>query len=46
MSASISSSINGLFVGKAENRWEGRAPSAIGKSLVPGPQEIDQFGFL
>lgn len=46
MSAGISSSIDGLFVGKPENRWEGRAPSAIGKTPISGPQQIDELGFL
>ncbi|WP_306113822.1 MULTISPECIES: MOSC domain-containing protein [unclassified Roseovarius] len=41
-----SSRIDGIFFGKVTNRWEGRGPSAIGKTPVKGPQEIDEFGFL
>ncbi|WP_417840159.1 MOSC domain-containing protein [Tritonibacter scottomollicae] len=40
------SRIDGVFFGKILNRWEGRDPSAIGKTLITGPQEIDEFGFV
>ena len=38
--------IDGLFFGCIQDRWEGRPPSAIGKTAVAGRQEIDEFGFL
>lgn len=38
--------IDGLFVGKAQHRWEGRGPSAIGKTPVKGRHEIDELGFI
>lgn len=37
--------ISGLFVGKVEQRWEGRPPSAIGKQLAAGQQRLGQLGF-
>lgn len=37
--------IDGLFFGQVQNRWEGRGPSAIGKTAVAGPQRIDEYGF-
>lgn len=43
---SLSSRIDGVFIGKISNRWEGRDPSAIGKTLVSGPQDINEFGFV
>jgi len=42
----LSSLIDGVFIGKVLNRWEGRAPSAIGKTAVSAPQKINEFGFL
>lgn len=42
----IISRIDGVFVGKVADRWEGRAPSAIHKTAVEGRQEINELGFL
>ncbi len=42
----ISARIGGLFLGAATQRWEGRPPSAIGKTAVTGPQEIGALGFI
>ncbi|WP_197742774.1 MOSC domain-containing protein [Lentilitoribacter sp. Alg239-R112] len=36
----------GLYIGQAEDRWEGKAPSAIGKKPTSGPLEMDFNGFL
>ncbi|WP_299826858.1 MOSC domain-containing protein [uncultured Roseobacter sp.] len=44
--ASLTSRINGLFVGQIQNRWEGREPSAIGKTAVTSPMLIDENGFV
>lgn len=41
----LSATIDGVFFGKIEDRWEGRAPSAIGKSAVDGKQHIEVNGF-
>ena len=38
--------IDGLFLGKVEQRWAGRAPSAIGKTAAPGRREIGENGFV
>lgn len=38
--------IDGLFLGKVEHRWEGRGPSAIGKTAVTGSHAIAQNGFV
>lgn len=38
--------VEGLFLGKIEHRWEGRAQSAIGKVAASGAREIDENGFL
>ncbi len=40
------SRIDGLFFGAVQHRWEGRDPSAIGKTAVSGPQRIDESGFV
>ncbi|WP_170335387.1 MOSC domain-containing protein [Ruegeria arenilitoris] len=37
--------IDGVFLGKVRERWQGRPPSAIGKSTVYGRQKIDELGF-
>lgn len=42
----LSSRIDGVFIGKILTRWKGREPSAIGKEIVSGPQEINELGFL
>lgn len=42
---SVTARINGLFLGRVEHRWAGLDPSAIGKTLVTGDQEIDALGF-
>lgn len=44
--AKISARIEGLFVGAATQRWDGRPPSAIGKTAAAGIQEINEFGFV
>ena len=38
--------IEGLYFGKVTSRWEGKAPSAIGKLPVAGHHEIDELGFV
>ncbi len=38
--------IDGLFFGKVQHRWDGRDPSAIGKTPVAGHHEIDALGFV
>lgn len=38
--------IDGLFFGKVVHRWDGLAPSAIGKRLAKGRREIDALGFI
>lgn len=38
--------IDGLFLGKIEHRWEGREPSAIGKTAASGLHQIDENGFV
>ncbi|MEP3920674.1 MOSC domain-containing protein [Ascidiaceihabitans sp.] len=42
----ISTTLNGIFFGEIVDRWAGKAPSAIGKTLVSGRQEIGEMGFL
>jgi MOSC domain-containing protein YiiM len=42
----ISAKLNGIFFGEIVDRWAGKAPSAIGKNLVSGRQEIGEMGFL
>lgn len=42
----LSSRIDGVFFGKILNRWDGRDPSAIEKTPVSGPQNIEEFGFV
>ena len=42
----LTSRIDGLFFGKVTSRWEGKDPSAIGKTPVIGRHEINEFGFL
>jgi MOSC domain-containing protein YiiM len=37
--------LEGVFFGQVQHRWEGRPPSAIGKSAVDGRRKIDEFGF-
>lgn len=41
----LSTEIEALYVGEIENRWPGRAPSAIGKKQVDGPLRIGFHGF-
>lgn len=43
---SLSVVIDGLFLGQVENRWEGRAPSAIRKRVADGKRRIEAHGFL
>lgn len=42
----ISSRVDGIFLGKIAHHWEGREHSAIDKTAVTGPQDINKFGFL
>lgn len=42
----ISARILGLFLGKPEQRWEGKAPSAIRKSRTDAPVEVTSTGLL
>lgn len=44
--ATLSSIIDGIFCGQVQHRFEGRGPSAIGKTAVTGPQTIDENGFI
>ena len=46
MTPSLSSTIEGLFVGKVTDRWPGKPPSAIQKDPANGPQDIGIHGFL
>ncbi|MEL6317375.1 MAG: MOSC domain-containing protein [Pseudomonadota bacterium] len=38
--------IDAIYVGAVEDRWPGKAPSAIGKRAVEGPLEISLTGFV
>jgi len=42
----ISGKIIGLYVGKVENRWPDKAPTAIAKTYRDGALELDENGFL
>lgn len=42
----LTGQIVGLFVGRAEERWPGKPPSAIGKQPVAGPLELGATGFV
>lgn len=42
----LTTRIDGLFLGKVAHRWDGKEPSAIGKTSVSGQQEINEFGFV
>lgn len=46
MSDKILGKVIGLYIGEVEDRWDGKAPSAIGKNPVSGPLEMDENGFL
>ena len=46
MAYDLSARIDGLFVGAVEQRWDGREPSAIGKSAISGQCRIDENGFV
>ncbi|WP_037316266.1 MOSC domain-containing protein [Ruegeria halocynthiae] len=41
----LTARVNGLFLGAAKDRWEGKPPSAIQKDRVSGPQDISFNGF-
>jgi MOSC domain-containing protein YiiM len=41
----LTSKISGLFVGKPQQRWEGKPPSAISKKQVNAPLELTKTGF-
>ncbi len=43
---SLSITIDALFMGRIENRWEGRPPSAISKRLADGKRRIETHGFV
>ncbi|MEM9582360.1 MAG: MOSC domain-containing protein [Pseudomonadota bacterium] len=43
---SLSTRIDGLFLGAVEHRWDGKDPSAIGKQPVTGPQQVGVVGFV
>ena len=43
---SLSVTIDALFMGRIENRWEGRPPSAISKRLADGKRRIETHGFV
>ena len=45
MSLNLASKIDGIFVGRVLDRWEGKPPSAILKTRVEEPQEITFTGF-
>ena len=42
----VQATVEGLFVGKVETLWLGKAASAINKTSVEGPQEVGRLGFL
>ncbi len=42
----LSCRIDGLFFGAVEQRWDGKDPSAIGKTAAQGRRDIDEFGFV
>ena len=41
-----SGKILSLFTGRVENRWPGKAPSAINKQLAEGPLDLAEHGFV
>jgi MOSC domain-containing protein YiiM len=41
-----SAKILSLFTGRVENRWPGKAPSAINKQLAEGPLNLAEHGFV
>ena len=41
-----SGTVVGIFVGKPQDRWPGKPPSAIGKQPADGPMRIDGHGFV
>ena len=46
MKEKISATITGLFIGKVENRWAGKPPSAIAKKLSRGSLKVELQGFV
>lgn len=46
MTLDLAVKVEGLFLGKVEHRWAGRAPSAIGKTAAAGPCAIAEHGFV
>jgi len=42
----LRTSVDGLFFGQVEHRWDGREPSAIAKQPVTGARTIDGDGFV
>ncbi|KIC07654.1 sulfurase [Leisingera sp. ANG-M1] len=41
----LSAEIGGIFLGKVQDRWAGKPPSAIQKNKVSGPQALTLTGF-
>ncbi|WP_408015390.1 hypothetical protein [Ruegeria haliotis] len=41
----LSALVDGLFLGVAKDRWEGKPPSSIQKDRVSGPQDVSFSGF-
>ena len=46
MDHDIFSRIDGSFLGTVEQRWDNRAPSAIGRIAVSGIRKIEENGFV
>lgn len=42
----LSAQVTALFVGKVEERWPGKAPSAIGKKSTAAPLRLEETGFV
>lgn len=45
MTTSINTKVDGLFIGRVQSPWPGRAPSAINKYPVSGPRLLTLNGF-
>lgn len=46
MKETISATITGLFIGKVEDRWAGKPPTAIAKKSSNGPLKLELLGFV
>ncbi len=42
----VQSIVDGVFIGKVEDLWPGKAPSAINKMMASGSQQVGKLGFL